>query len=279
MILRRPLISFFLVLLVLAGCDNVVEPVSSDRPESVAIYGLLDMRTDRQMVRLEALRSTILEQPGGLDSITVRSIAEGSGTFQTWTRLDSTDGVGNPVTLFEADFTPQAGTTYRVDVLRGETVLSQARTTIPPQPQIAFGPIGGDEFSLAQTLYLSGVNGAPEQARVTYTVVDIDATLPVPIPVSYGRLADGPVSDLNFDITYGSDRFVVMNQLRRDIDEVGVRFRGVTLSFDLPSPEWTDVEARNVTGGLGFFASVGRYSYTWILDDQTVSTMGWINAQ
>lgn len=279
MMMRRLPILLALLAVLYAGCDNVIEPISSDRTDSVAIYGLLDMRTDRQLLRLEALRSTILEQSSGLDGVSVRSIAEGTGSFQTWTRIDSTDTAGNPITLFEADFTPVIGTTYRVDVLRGDVVLSQARTTVPPRPRIAIGPVEEDGSTLTQTMYLTSVNGAPEHVQVAYTVVDIGEVVPVTVPVAYGRLAETPVPDVNVTVNFSNDRFVVMNQLRRDIDEEGVRFRGVSLTFDLPSPEWIDVQSDNVTGGLGFFASVGRYSYTWTLSDQTVSSMGWINEQ
>ena len=237
------------------------------------------MRTDRQILRLEALRSTILEQSQGLDGVEVRSIEEGTGTFQRWTRVDSTDIDGQPITLFVADLLPDAGTTYRVDVLRGDAVLSQARTTIPARPRLTIGPVEEDDSARSQTLYLTEVNGAPEHVQVNYTVVDIGEVQPVSLPVAYGRLADAPVSDVNVTISYSTDRFVVMNQLRRDIDEVGVRFRGISLSFDLPSPEWIDVQSDNVTDGLGFFASVGRYSYTWTLSDETVTSLGWINEQ
>jgi hypothetical protein len=273
------LISLFAAALVLGGCDNLVEPISESRTGSVAVYGVLDMRMEEQVIRLEALRSTILAESSELDDVTIRSIAVGEGSFQDWTRVDSTDSAGNPITLFVASFTPKAGTTYRVDVFRNGEVISEARTTIPSQPRLVLDPVIGDESTLSQTLYLAGLNGIPESLTVAYTVVDIDESDPVTVPVPYGRIVEQPVSQLNFDVTYFSDRFVVMNQLGRDIDESGVRLRRLEMSFDLISPEWNEINATNVTGGLGFFASVGRYTYSWALDDQSVSTIGWVNEQ
>ena len=110
-------------------------------------------------------------------------------------------------------------------------------------------------------------------------VIDIDQSEPITVPVFYGRIAESPVTQLSFDVTYWSDLYVVMNALGRDIDEPGVRLQRIELSFDLPSPEWDDMDSSNLLGGLGFFGSVGRYSYSWALDDQSVATLGWIDVQ
>ena len=275
----RCIIASIVWVLVCAGCDNVVDPIASDRNGSVAIYGVLDMRTERQLLRLEALRSTIEEAPGGLDGIAVRSVDEGTGVTQDWALLDSTDRSGTPITLFEAFFNPRESATYRVEVYRSDSVLSYARTTIPTRPVLTTGSVVGDSSQLAQSIHLSDINGIPERAQVAYTVIDSSQSLPVTIPVAYGRLATQPVSDLTFDVVYGSDRFVVMAQLGREMDDEGVRFHGLSLTFDLPSPEWTNVQVDNVAGGLGFFGAVGRYSYTWTLEDEVVAAIGWINEQ
>jgi len=275
----RCIIASLVCVLACVGCDNVVDPIASDRNGSVAIYGVLDMRTERQLLRLEALRPTIQETPGSLDGIAVRSVDEGTGITQDWALLDSTDRTGAPITLFEAFFNPRESATYRMEVHRSDSVLSYARTTIPTRPVLTTGPVVGDSSQLAQAIYLSDVNGVPERAQIAYTVTDSSEALPVTIPVAYGRLATRPVSDLSFDVVYGSDRFVVMTQLGKEVDDEGVRFRGLSLTFDLPSPEWSNVQTDNVAGGLGFFGAVGRYSYTWILDDEVVAALGWINEQ
>lgn len=273
------IIPLMVLALVQVGCDNTVEPISADQVDTVALYGFLDMRSDKQVIRLEALRSTILSRSNDLEGVRVRSIAVGSGTFQEWRDSTATDDAGNPITLYVSDFTPQAGATYRLTVTRDDQVLAEATTDVPDAPGLLLDPVTGDENTLAQTVYLRDMDGAPERVVISYTVVDIDQSEPITIPVSYGRLSEQPVSQLNFDVTYWSDRFVVMNALGRDIDEVGVKLMRIEMTFDLPSPEWVDVASTNLTGGLGFFASVGRYTYSWPLDLESVTTMGWINAQ
>lgn len=273
------IIALLTTTLLQVGCENTVEPISAEREDTVALYGILDMRSNQQIVRVEALRSTILSEDDGLDGVRVRSIVVGSGIFQEWRDSTGTDEVGNPVSLYVSDFRPEAGATYRLAVTREDQILAEAITTVPAAPGLLIDPAVGDESSLAQTVYLRDMNGAPQGITVSYTMIDMDLGNPVTIPVSYGQIVETPVTQLNFDVTYWSDRFVVMNALGRDIDEPGVQLQRIELSFDLPSPEWADVESSNLLDGLGFFASIGRYSYSWLLDDQSVATMGWIDAQ
>lgn len=279
--MSRHAVHIVLVLMLLAGagCDNVVDPISDDRNGSVAMYGVLDMRTERQLLRLEALRSTIEEAPGELQGVDVRSIEEATGSIQTWTRLDTTDRSGAPITLFEAYFEPTVGATYRLEVYRGDVVLSFATTTVPPRPRLTVGPVAGDTSSLAQTIFLENLEGVPERAHVDYAVVDTGQALPVIVPVTYGRLAAGLTEELQFQVNYGSDRYVVMAQLGKLVDEPGVRFRGLSLTFDVPSQEWADPVANNVANDLGFLGAVGRYTYEWTVDGQTVEALGWVNEQ
>jgi len=264
---------------VLSGCENTLEPLSADREDTIALYGILDMRSNQQVIRLEALRASILANDDELDGIRVRSIAIGSGTFQEWRDSLATDDAGNPITLFVSDFTPEAGTSYRLTVSRDQQLLAEAVTKVPAAPGLLLDPVTGDESSLSQTVYLRDMNGAPESVTISYSVIDIGASVPTTVDVSYGRIAEAPVTQLSFDVTYWSDRFVVVNALGRDIDEAGIKLTQIELSFDLPSPAWADAQSSNLLGGLGFFASVGRYSYTWPLDQQSVETMGWIDAQ
>lgn len=274
-----PIISLLLAVFIQAGCDNTVEPISADREDTVALYGVLDMRTNTQIIRLEALRSTILSQDDDLENIRVRSIVVGSGTFVEWRDSTGTDDAGNPVSLYVADFTPMAGARYRLTVMRDDVLLVDAFTDVPAAPGLLIDPARGDESSLAQTVYLRDMNGAPEGVTVSYTVIDVGQSEPTTIAVPYSRIVEQPVTQLNFDVTYFADRFVVMNALGRGIDEPGVQLRRVELTFDLPSTEWADAQSSNLPQGLGFFASVGRYSYSWTLDEQSVVTLGWINAQ
>ncbi len=268
-----------LSLMLVSACDNTVEPIAEDRIDAVAVYGFLDMRTDRQVVRLESLRSTILDQTPEAGDLRVRSIKVGTATFQEWSDSLATNEAGDPISVFVANFTPEAGAEYRLEVSRDGDIIAEARTLVPEQPRFLIDPAEGDEDNRTQTLYLLGINGAPEIVFVHYTVIDIGESEPETISVSYGRLSETPITEANLKVNYWSDRFNVMNQLGRDLDESGVQFRRIELSFDLPGPEWFNPTQTTVSSGLGFFGSVGQYRYTWDLDAETVAAMGWIDSQ
>ena len=71
--MRRSLhIVLGVVFLLMAGCDNAIDPLVDDAPERYAVYGYLDMRKGVQTVRVEALRPTVFSDPRGLDGVEVR---------------------------------------------------------------------------------------------------------------------------------------------------------------------------------------------------------------
>lgn len=265
--------------LLLTACDNTVEPVVQDAEVRYAVYGFLDMRAPRQVIRVEPLRPTILAEDTSLDGVQVTVIEEGTGMRHVFRDSSSVDQDGYPVSLFVAEFTPLAGKFYRLEVARPGERPTVARTNLPPSPVLQFGQTTGTASDLSQTLFLQRIEGAPESATVYYTVVAPDKEDPVTVQVNYGRLSTAPVSELNFEVNYFLDRFAVMNTLGLDLGEPGVRLQRIELSFDLPSAEWAQVEPRNIERGHGFFASVARYRYTWQLERPAVEILGWIDEQ
>lgn len=272
-------VPIILAVLLLTACENTVEPVVEDAEVRYAVYGFLDMRTERQVIRVESLRPTILSEGTVLEDVQVTVIEEGTGMRTSFRDSMATAEDGSPVSLFVADLTLLPGRSYRLEVTRPGELPTVARTRIPATPVLQFGQTTGSVADLAQTLYLLGVNGAPEAATIYYTVVAPTVEDPVTVPVNYGRLTTTPVADLSFPVNYFLDRFIVMNALQLNLDVPGVRFLRLEMSFDLPSEEWGQVEPRNIDRGHGFFASVGRYHYSWLLDRQSVETLGWIDEQ
>lgn len=276
---RFRIIALFLALSTLAACDNVVEPVSEDVQSRYVVYGVLDMRSERQVLRIEALRPTILSAEDDLDN--VRVVLSDTETGQ---RVEFRDSLaarsdGEPIHLFVADIVPESGRTYRLDIARPGEPGTVATTTVPDSPVLHRDAAMGDENTLSQTLYVVGVNAAPENVTVSYTVALPGGEEEVTVPVSYGRLTDSAVADLVFPVKYYADRFVVMNMLGLDVDDTGIRLRRVEVQVDIPSLEWRQALPNNITRGHGFFASVGRYSFSWRLDAASVSTLGWIDEQ
>ncbi|MDA0378641.1 MAG: hypothetical protein O3C45_02735 [Bacteroidetes bacterium] len=265
--------------LVLAACDNTVDPVLEDADVRYAVHGFLDMRTDRQILRIESLRPTILAEAGAMVGVDVVVAEEGTGVRHVFRDSSATASDGSPLTLFVASFRPQAGRTYRLEAGRPGELPLVATTRIPMAPTLQFGNVTGTLENLEQVLFLTGIEGVPEGVTMYYTVTPPAQDDRVTIPVRYGRLASGPVSDLNFSVSYTSDRFVVMNALRLNSDTPGVRLGRIEMSVDLPSPEWRLVQPGNIQRGHGQFASVGRYRYSWRLDRPSVEILGWIDEQ
>ena len=275
----KRLIPILSLLLLLTACENAVEPVVEDAEVRYAVYGFLDMRTDHQVIRVEALRPTILAEGDELDGVQVMVVEEGTGTRHLFRDSTGVATDGSPVSLFVADFVPTAGRNYRLEVGRPDESPTVATTRVPEVPILQFGLTTGTADDLSQILYLISVNGAPEAVTLFYTVLVPGEDDPVTIPINYGRLVQSPVSDLNFPVEYFSDRYIIMNTLRLDADTPGVRLQKIEMSLDLPSVEWTRVQPGNILRGHGFFASVGRYRYTWQLDRPSVEILGWIDGQ
>ena len=276
---RLRTIAVVLMLAALAACDNVVEPVSEGVQSRYVVYGVLDMRSDQQVFRIEALRPTILAEDDGLDG--VRVVLSDTETGQRVGFRDSvvTRSDADPIHLFVADFLPESGRTYSLDISRSGELGTVATTAVPETPVLLRDEALGDVSTLSQTVYVVGVNARPENVTVIYTVALPGGEEERKVPVSYGRITEAAVGDLVFPIKYYADRFVVMNMLGLDVDEPGVRLRRIDLQVDIPSKEWGQTLPNNITRGHGFFASVGRYSFTWRLDDASVSTLGWIDEQ
>ena len=275
----KRLIPILSVLLLLTACDNTVEPVVEDAEVRYAVYGFLDMRTHHQVIRVEALRPTILTEGDELDGVQVTVVEEGTGTRHLFRDSTGVAADGSPVSLFVADFVPTPGRNYRLQVGRPNESPTVATTQVPEVPILQFGLTTGTADDLSQVLYLISVNGAPEAVTLFYTVLVPGEDDPVTIPINYGRLVQSPVSDLNFPVEYFSDRYIIMNTLRLDADTPGVRLQKIEMSLDLPSVEWTRVQPDNIQRGHGFFGSVGRYRYTWQLDRPSVEILGWIDGQ
>lgn len=269
----------FALLVVLAGCDNTIEPIVDDI-DGYAVYGYLDMRTDRQVVRVEALRPTLLSLNDDLvRDVTVTTTDLTSGHHIVWSDSSTVDDEGTPITLFTADFRPLEGHEYKLSISGSEGTVLEASTTIPSAPVFYRDELTGTVDDFAQPAFLQGLTSAPQQLRVEYTLININEEVPVTIPVSYGNQGFEANGGWTFSVNYHSDQYVVMRELGRDLGEPGIRFKKIALSFAVSSSEWQQTPGSNIANGHGFFGSVAHYRYDWRLDARGVELLGWINEQ
>ena len=119
----------FLVMLS-SGCEEDPNPfLGEDQPFTV--YGFLNPKANRQLIRVIPVASLIDEVGVGADQATVRTTHVESGEMRVWkdslvTFEDESTGV-----VFFSDFTPIHEETYRLEVIRDDGATSSVEVTIP----------------------------------------------------------------------------------------------------------------------------------------------------
>jgi hypothetical protein len=264
----------------LSACDNTIEPLVEDGGSSYAIHGFLDMRSERQVIRVESLRATVLADTEGLTGVEVVTSDLMTGQFNVWSDSLVTLDDGSEGVLYYADFKPIAGHEYRVQVGREGEIKASATTLVPSSPSFYIDPTRGDTLNLKQQVYLVNVQDQPKQLTMQYTVIDVGSESPQTIPISYGESGSQIQDGWTFDVQLSIDRFIVMRILNRDTDEQNVRLRRVSFSLTIESSEWTNqLTSTNLENAHGFFGSVGYYEYFWQLDEQSLGVMGFLDDQ
>lgn len=264
----------------LTACENTIEPFDQDGDTSYAIYGILDMRLDRQFVRIEALRPTVLSQTQDMEGVRVFSTDLDGGQLIFWTDSLVTLDDGSGAHLYYADFRPLEGHRYVLQVGRSDETGASATTKVPERPFFYLDPTRGDTLDLKQKVYLVDIQEQPQQLTVQYTVVDVDSEVPQTIDIFYGEAGSSSLVGWEFDVRLATDRFIVMRILNRSIEDKNVRLRNLGFSLTIESEEWTRVlDPVNLARAYGFFGSVGYYEFFWHLDSQSIVTIGYVDDQ
>ncbi len=273
-----------------SGCEDAVNPFL-DEPRYFTVYGFLSTDADTQVLRIEAVRRTVeLPQPGPLDAVVTTTDAT-TGTVTTWrdSLVAFRDGTRGHV--FFAAFRAQHGRAYRLAVTRSDGSAATATTRVPPRiaPAIGAEPRPNDATggNASQAVVFGGVANPPRQVAVTYRF----APARVDFPFRDIRLVyEGP--DIGARVASG---WQVRAMFSRDIDtlnrifpagkppllSVGVRLAqgdsawvppGGTFDFEtLIEP----TQLTNVTGGFGFFGSVGMQRAEWGLSGALTAALGY----
>ncbi len=265
---------------ILTACENTIDPFNEDGDTSYAIHGILDMKLDRQYVRVEALRPTVLSELQDMEGVRVFSTDLDGGTLVVWSDSLVTLDDGSTAYLYYADFRPVAGHTYQLHVGRSDEVGASARTTVPETPVFYLDPTRGDTLDLKQKIYLVDVQEQPQQLTVQYTVLDVDSEVPQTIDIFYGEAGSSSAVGWEFDVRLATDRFIIMGILNRSIEDKNVRLRNLGFSLTIESEEWARVlDPVNLDSAYGFFGSVGHYEFFWHLDSQSIVTIGYVDDQ
>lgn len=273
-----PLIALAALLACCAACGNTLDPLAEDPEALFAVYGFLDTAADTQFVRVEALRTTVLDPGGAPLDAQVSSTDLGTGERVAWSDsvvvLD--DGtVGN---LFFAAFHPRVGGSYRLEVRRPDGRATQATTNIPPAPEIFVTSPMGDSLDLAQRIILKEVRDRPFHVAMQYEV-GVKPEQRKTLEISYENAGTQSGTGWQIEIQLVRDRRIILNQLNRVRFDRSVLFFGLNMVVSQLSSEWESTLSRNITNGEGFFGAISRGAVTWTLATEDVTKAGFVDQQ
>lgn len=255
------LCAVFMVLAVLAGCDEGIEPTSgAEFP--FALFGQFDADADTQAVRVVAIAGTIdALDPDSIDA-RVTSTHQQSGAVRVWSDSLVRYGDGTRGHVFFAPFEVDYDGTYSLRAERSDGEAATVTVTVPPLTTLdslrregAVGPVH----------YVIGVEDAPRLTgvRATYTFV---GDLPTVQVVRHTDLVERTDTGWEVAIPFEDDVREILS--RSQAGDVGLL--AFEVSVYVSNEEW-NVDAAggafdpevlvqpgtlsNVENGFGFFGA------------------------
>jgi hypothetical protein len=254
-----------IVLLLLSGCANEVDPLSDNSGSLFAVHGFLTMLEDTQQLRVERLRPSILSNAYDASTAQVRTIHESTGEVVEW-RVSEEQPDGLKGTVFEADFRPVLGT-YRLEVSdpsRPDAPVLSARTTLPDVPPVVVGSATIVLTGVTLPLTLPGVQVQPEHLSLVYSVRPPGFNEAQDVEINYGKTGTKVDAGWRFTVFLNSDRDWVLSTLGVDTPQGKLPLSGISVQSTILSSEWSSPSGDNIQGGHGFFGSVSRVTLMWL---------------
>lgn len=260
-----------LLLVLGTGCDDSFDPFVEGNLH-FALYGVLDVRQDTQIVRVEPV-----ERPGASvpEAITFSSTDLQAGETVAWadTLLPLTDGT--TALGFYASLPVRPGRTYRLTAARADdpATATTAEVTVPSAVPVATLPPVTIADNITQRVILVGLEQPPRDLAVLYHVQRLGGGEPTTIALTYSsvQIEEGQrvVVDLRRDAP------LVRLRLGLPVgDSSAVALRGLGLRYALANEVPVVIEH-----GVGEVQAVGAYEAAWTLPPETVEALGFIDAQ
>lgn len=279
----RPFLTIIFALsfiLLWSGCENSIDPIADEGENAFAVFGYLDMRVPTQKVRVELLRPTILSDPISLEGVQVSTIDRNNGTFQIWRDSSVVLDDGSAGVVYVAQFRPELGHTYSLLISRNDKLVAEAIAELPIKPAVTVATAVGDSLNVTQHLTFLELTDQPVALFVLYEVIPPDDSGVDLVRVGYGNPRMATVGGWEFDIDLSTDRFAILNALGLNVGTKDVKLKKVSMEMTLFSKEWSQPEkGDNLEHLIGFFASVGVFEHSWTLNSETVTKMGFVDAQ
>ena len=270
------------LLLAMAGCDSTeIDPFENDQ-KYFTIYGFLDELSQNHSVRVIPVTrfpkqiTSPLDDDAQIDAQVYSTDLE-TGRKIRWNhelrRLED----GNYGHIFSANFIVRPGRTYRLEVIRADSMITSAETTIPrfavPEPIPAERPfpfLYNMDDGLTSEIELPGI-ASPWDIILTYDLERSDFRLP------YGRVGhrteDG---NWKFTIDTALDAARIRDMAGLTPADSLPRFFALVLQVRVLDANWDPPQGvfdpeilaqpgvlSNVKNGFCTWGGVGLYDYVW----------------
>jgi len=270
----------------IAGCDQSdLDPFDNDG-RYFTVWGYLDALESEQVVRVVPVTRFAerimdpTEAQASIDAeVYTTDLATEKRTRWTHELVQLDDGTYGHV--FKARFIVRPGRTYRLEVIRRDGKTAVAETTVPRivQPKIMQRSevmYNADSTEIWQDVLVPGIP-SPWELTAIY-VAGLTTNFRVQVP--YGRVgertADG---SWRTRLHISRDQPEIWEYLRSFPNETGATLAAVGLQLRILDEEWDPPEGvfdpevlaqpgvlTNVTGGFGFFGSIGFHVEEWLID-------------
>lgn len=293
-LMRLPLCAILFSLLLLAACEESVNPIL-ESDQQFTLFGTLDMSQDTQYVRVIPIRPTLLTDARAPLNVTFTSTNLVTNETMAWRDSLVTFSDGSFGHVFYAPLRLRPGHTYRIEVRPTDSnVVTSAETTLPTEPQVTVVPeevefVFTTEVRASQQILWQGVPQEPfiiEQWYRFFKLEDFsfqDVMLPY-VPLN-GPM-DGQADTWEVTVNLARDRdtmetFIELNEstslagLGLSITLLDEAFVPPGGAFD-PGVLSQPGTLSNVENGFGFVGSVGRFSVEWLLADTSAKALRYI---
>jgi len=277
-----PAVVAIVIILVVAGCDNTIEPfVESER--YFAIFGYLDADRDSHFVRIEPTRTNpeLGRQSFDVESVWTTDLDTGDRVFWSDSLLDLSNGTTG--LLYFGKFKPVRGHTYRLEIMRTDGATTSVETTVPSEPPLSVRTpdrrFGG---ALEQGLLFDGVVRQPELVVVNYAVTFGTLADPLEVKLPYNVFGAPEGSGWRIIVRLSRDKSTVFERLSVTTNDM-VALHTLSIDLRLLSSDWplenAGIDQSNVRNGYGFFGSAATHHATWVLESAFVTELGMIDKQ
>lgn len=258
---------FVLVLTVTAaGCSDTFDPFV-DEADGFAIYGFLDARAGTQAARVQPIADRETEPQLGDARLT--STRLGDGTARVWQDALVTLDDGSVGLLFTADFQPEAGEVYRLDVESAGGAVQRVDVPLPMQPSLSPQNPVNITGTVSQRVVIDS-RTPPQAVVVVYRARRIGgAVQEVGLSKNAEPISSGPGYDVLVPLS--RDGVQVRGSLGADQDEP-IELLGLRLRYELE-------ERVEVPGGFGEIGTAAAFETGWTLPPETIEALNYIDRQ